>query len=152
MAAAPGAAGAAAAAAVAPPNPLIKVRAVLDVCGFKQAVRDRFITAHGISELRDFDFIPFDQARDAIKMYNDGQTRQGVRMGYLDQMKFKAFLWWYHDQRRMQRVPRAAQFDDDAMRDALQGMQAEAELARADKVEVKVPKLDTEVGWFDWLE
>ena len=147
--AAPAGGGAGGAALPIPPDPLIAVRAVLDVCRFGQGIRDRFIATHRIATLSDFDFMSFESAKDAVKVYNKNQTRGNLRMGFLEQMRFRAFLWWYHEKGKMQETPVAAEFTDQAMREAMRSIDATTELNKANKVDLKCPKLDTKVGWFD---
>ena len=151
MAAAAGAA-AAGAAAVAAPDPLEGVRNVLRVCGFNDVIRPRFIDAHRITAFGDFEFMPCDEAKDIFKMYNLNQRQQNHRLGYLEQAKFTAFLWWYHDLKRRKEVPRAADFTPAALTAASEDMKSEAQLVKADKVNTKVPKLDVDMGWFDWCK
>ena len=139
----------AAAAAAAVPDPLYGVRDVLQVCGFSAAIRTRFIDANGITSIADFGFMQADETKDIVKMYNQSQSRQQHRLGYIDQAKFTAFLWWYHDLKRHQETPLAADFTAATLEQASKDKRSEAELEKADKVDVKVPKLDVDMGWFD---
>ena len=93
MAAAAGAAAGAGAGAPPAPDPLIGVRRVLDTCNFEPVIRDRFIALHGIAELGDFEFFPFENAKDVVKMYNEAQRQQGHKIGYTNRMRFKSLLW-----------------------------------------------------------
>ena len=136
----------------AAPDPLIEVRNVLTVCGFNPTIRQRFIDTHRITAFGDFEFLGDADAKNIVKMYNDQQRQQAHKLGFLKQVKFKAFLWWYHNLTRRQETPAAADFTADALKEATKDMKSEAELAKANKVETKVPKLDVDMGWFDWCK
>ena len=66
------------------------------VCGFPDNVRDRFIAVHRIGAIGDFEYISTYNAKLVVKMYNERQRQQDHKLGFLEQVKFQACLWWYH--------------------------------------------------------
>ena len=90
------------AAAAAPADPLDAVRDVLAVIGFNQASANRFILAHDLSDMDDFEFMPYDDVEQMVKIYNDRQTGNNTnrKIGYSVQRKLQGSLFWYQDRQR----------------------------------------------------
>ena len=90
------------AAAAAPADPLDAVRDVLAVVGFGLASANRFILAHDLSGMDDFEFMPYDDVQQIAKIYNDRQTGNNAnrKIGYPVQWKLQGFLYWYQDRQQ----------------------------------------------------
>ena len=133
-------------------DPLDEVRAVLGTCGFGPNA-DRFITCHNITSIDDLDIWDPDDAKTAIKMYNDRYgTTQNNFLGFTIQVKLQGLLFWIKDETRRQRVPDTDDFTQFVLQQAIKKYKMERDAKDADTATVEVGKVKTDLDWFDWAE
>ena len=141
------------AAAAVPPaaDPLIEVRQVLDICGLAPNV-DRFITCHSLTSMDDFEYMNHDETHHVVKMFNDRARDARHKLGFPVQKKLKGLLYWYQDKVRRQTPIVAAEFTMDVMRNAIRQCAVDESEKDSDKVEIKIGKIDTDLGWWTFKE
>ena len=132
-------------------DPLIDVRQVLTICGLGTNV-DRFVTCHSLTSMDDFEYMNHDETHHVVKMYNERCRDARHKLGFPVQKKLKGLLYWYQDKVRRQTLIEAADFTLDVMRDAIRQCAVDESEKDSDKVEIKIGKIDTDLGWWTFKE
>lgn len=137
--------------AIIAPGPLIPVRLILGVCGLAPNI-DRFILCHGITNMDDFEFMEPDETESIVKMHNERYRTAAQKIGFPVQKKIKGFLYWYHDRIRRQETINPADFTVARMKTAIKECAVGAARKTAERTEITVGKIETDMLWWDWKD